>query len=111
MSDQILVSKKRLKYLEDRDRMLSHLEAQGVDNWDGYSSPPINIIVNGVEVSTQEEELDWESVVCIAGKQCDRLWTITYQNAFPNRSGEMSMDDYITIQDGTIFNVVDTSKA
>lgn len=33
----VTISSKRLKYLEDRDAILSALEAGGVDNWEWYS--------------------------------------------------------------------------
>lgn len=76
-----------------------------------YRKDVYTIIVNGKEITTQREELGWEDVVECAEKPHDIPYTITYRNAFPDKSGEMSIDDYITIQDGTIFNVVDTSKA
>ncbi len=33
----VTISAKRLKHLEDRDAILSALEAGGVDNWEWYS--------------------------------------------------------------------------
>ena len=36
MSD-VLITAKRLKYLESRDAILSALECGGVDNWEWYS--------------------------------------------------------------------------
>ena len=37
LNEFVLVSKKRLADLEDNSRMLSALEAGGVDNWEWYS--------------------------------------------------------------------------
>jgi hypothetical protein len=29
----------KIEKLEERNRLLTHLEAKGVDNWEGYSEP------------------------------------------------------------------------
>lgn len=33
------VAQKMIERLEERDRLLTHLEERGVDNWEGYSIP------------------------------------------------------------------------
>jgi len=37
MEDEVVIKVKKFEYLLERDRILSALEAAGVDNWEGYS--------------------------------------------------------------------------
>jgi hypothetical protein len=36
MEETITITQKEYKYLKQRARLLTHLEAAGVDNWDGF---------------------------------------------------------------------------
>lgn len=37
--DEVILSIEEYRYLFKRNELLSHLEANGVDNWEGYSVP------------------------------------------------------------------------
>ena len=40
MEERINISKKEYIELVEESRLLRHLQANGVDNWEGYSHPP-----------------------------------------------------------------------
>ena len=88
----------------------------------------MNIIVNGVNKLVGDDtshmpmgdpkgtpkHLDYGSIVQLAGYTADRVLSVTYttrRKGDEQRSGSLTKDKTVLIEEGMIFNVADTSNA
>jgi hypothetical protein len=70
------------------------------------------IVVNGMQVNMDKEDLVYNDVVKLSGFKQDTFPSIVYSKAVGEKSqGAMTRDDVVTIQNGTVFEVAYTGNA
>lgn len=70
-----------------------------------------NIIVNGKECQFYFDSIYYDELVYIAFQSDEIIYTITYRHKDTNIQGCLSLDEFVNLKDGMVFNVIDTSKA
>ena len=80
--------------------------------WGNRASKPTLVIVNGIEHQWVTNEATYEQIVRAAFPETTVLiWTITWYMPGTNRGGEVVRDDWVTLEEGMVFNVSHTGNA
>jgi hypothetical protein len=89
---------------------------QKLEDLDMESTPEVKIVVNGLPFTIRPPEhmISYEQIALMAGKPEDNSLTITYE-IFPpwraKRSGTLRPGRSVDVEDGMIFNAIDTGLA
>jgi hypothetical protein len=77
-----------------------------------------DIVVNGQKKEIKTDQINFNEVVELAGDlppgdpNAIQMYDVTYRKAVaPRPEGTMTEGDVVTVKDGTIFNVIPTTKS
>jgi len=111
---EIKLKPKKYVRLLNAYKQLNILEANGVDNWEGYQGfdvEELTITINGVEYFIDAGAISYEDIVRYANKDPKILYSVTFFHKKSGIQGTLTPGEQIMVEDNTIFNIYFTGNA
>lgn len=111
---EIKLKPKRYAELLESENRLNTLEANGVDNWEGYEgfdSEELTITINGTAYYIDAGAISYEDIVQYTKKDPQILYSVTFFHKESGSQGTLTPGEQIMVEDNTIFNIYFTGNA